>query len=87
MVTFNKKEGFSNLYDSFSVTITGGKDEYIETIKNLLFVLSNCDSSVNLSQMELYNICNLISCMLPENEQIINMDDVELLKQIKKKSV
>lgn len=82
MVTFNKDK----IASSFTVTIEGDKTEYIETIKSILFLLGQYQSDILLTQDKLYFLTNLVSCMLPEDEQIISKDDVNLLKQIKKKA-
>jgi|GEM_PF-6181278 hypothetical protein len=78
MVEFSKKEKF----DYFSVTIEGDKDEYIETVKSLLTFMHSVEDEFATRNTRYY-ICNLIKGLLPDCDQIINMEDVELLKSIK----
>ena len=89
MVTFNKykDESICTATESFTVTIFGDESEYIETIKSILFIMSTFDKDAIFPQSDLNYLCNLVSCMLPDSEQIINKVDINLLKQIKKKSI
>ena len=87
MVTFNKNknEMCNNLDESYTITVMGDKWEYIDTIKAILTILAYHNSDIEFTQNELYYLCNLVSCMLPDGEQVISMEDVELLKRIKEK--
>lgn len=79
MVRFNEGK-----IGSFTVTIEGQQDNYIETIKSLLYIISVTTDRDFLSQKELYDVCRLISDMLPDPNQIINPEDAALLKELKK---
>lgn len=66
----------------FTVTIKGNNEDYIELLKVLLdtvFNLNDGESSYN----DRYYICNLIKNMLPSKDQIVNIEDANMLKQIK----
>lgn len=79
MIQFKKNEKGQ---DCFSFDVIGGKMEYIETIKALLFFTGHCQSGYDPTS-ELYYICNLIEGMLPEENQVISLEDAELLQNIK----
>ena len=75
MVQFN---GNAN----FNITVDGDRGGYIELLEVLL------DSIAYPSDTESYNkdryvICNLIKSMLPSENQIVNIEDADMLKQIK----
>ena len=86
MVTFNENKAVPGMIESFTVTISGDKDAYIETIRTILLLLGQYQSDIELRQSDLYYICNLIDYMLPDSDQVINKNDVELLNQIKEKA-
>jgi len=69
---------------SFSVTIDGCKSTYVDTIKALLVAMKAGDRNL-LNESDIHLICNLIDSMLPDEEQIIDLQDIELLKQLKTK--
>ncbi|NDV79860.1 hypothetical protein [Dysgonomonas sp. 511] len=75
MVKFNKD-------NTFSVSIEGCGDTYIDTIKALLSYIGYDDGDI-LTKDERYYISNLIASMLPNPEQIINSEDIELLRAAK----
>lgn len=69
----------------FTISVDGDKDDYIETLQALLRavqVLSNEDSTEN----ECFYLTNLIRGMLPNYKQVINIDEVEKLEEIKQQN-
>lgn len=74
MVKFNND-------NTFTVSIEGENYTYVDTIKSLLAHASYANDLI--SDNERYCINNLIASMLPHPEQIINSEDVELLKKVK----
>jgi hypothetical protein len=70
-VIFSMDEGLS----LFTVSIFGGYDDYLNTIKVLMSTLQNCDNK--LSRLETYLICNLISDMLPSYNQMKILYDIQ----------
>lgn len=81
MVKFGKIEE----RETFSVSVQGDKYDYIATIKSLLSIMSAIPETSYVSK-DAYYICNLIDGMLPNEQQIINLDEAEYLKTIKEQN-
>ena len=78
MVQFNES--------GFTVTVNGGKSEYLETIETLLNVIIHPNDGESSSD-ERYILCNLIKNMLPSESQIVNEDEVKMLRRIKQDNI
>jgi hypothetical protein len=65
----------------FTLSITGSKEKYIDTVKALLFYLGQADDNTITNQWERHNLCSLISDMLPDEDQIINTEEYKILKE------
>lgn len=85
MVKFNQSNG-KGTPDSFTITAKGQKDEYIETIQALTNVLGGVEADF-LTDRDRYLICSLIADMLPNPEQIVDIEDMELLTKAKKNRI
>lgn len=72
----------NNNKECFSFDVIGNQTVYIDTIKALLFFLGHCNADYEVNN-ELYCISNLIDGMLPDESQIINLEDVELFQKFK----
>lgn len=70
--------------DNFTFTVDGEKEVYINTIKALLSVLGSIENNL-ISVDERYLICNLISGMLPDDQQIANIEDIKELNTIQER--
>lgn len=80
MIQF-KKEG---IHTFFSLEIENfDREDYIKTIKSFLYFLQNYNHQAGEAQHETYHVCRLIEEMLPEADQIISIDEIELFKQYK----
>ncbi len=77
MVQFQKNE---QDFDTFSITILGDKEGYINLMKSLLTMIRLAPINKNELFDEFYDVCNLLTCMLPDKEQIISLEDAKLLK-------
>ena len=75
MVQFN---GNSN----FSITVAGDRGDYIELLETLLDSIAYPDDGESYNK-DRYVICNLIKSLLPSENQIVNIEDADILKQIK----
>lgn len=75
MVKFDKN-------NSFTVSIEGESAVYVDTIKALIAYLGNTDDNY-ISNNERFCVANLLTSMLPNPEQIINSEDIELLRVAK----
>jgi hypothetical protein len=84
MVRFEKDK---NGEDIFTLSIKGEPEKYIAIIKSLLYYLSMADDSVIIHQSERYDICSLISDMLPNEKQIISSEEYEIFQQFKAKNI
>lgn len=82
MIRFDK---VNNRSENFSISIQGDKHDYIETIKAILSVLSKMPEESYVSQ-EVYYMCNLIESLLPDERQIVNLDEAEYLQAIKEQN-
>lgn len=79
MVQFNEN---TDKMQVFTASITGDKEDYLSTIKTLLNIISGYRED-NFDQSDLYNICNLIKGMLPDEKQIVSLEDAQYLEAIK----
>jgi len=59
----------NNELSSFTIEMEGSSYEYLSTVKSLLRMLGNVEDGL-IDQSERMNVCNLIACMLPSDEQI-----------------
>lgn len=82
MVRFGNDES-NPLLENFTVTIEGCKCTYIQTLKALVEALAACNKEA-LTDNEFYSICNLIACMLPDETQVLNPEEVKLFEELKK---
>lgn len=80
MIQFSKD---NNGRESFTIRFDGCREEYISIVKSMLFFMGNCQYNGEINQ-ETYNMCRLIDSMLPDANQIITKEDIEILKQAKK---
>lgn len=79
VVQFNKN---NNGRDSFTFSVMGDKDDYIETMKSILHYLSSIDNDFdNHNYRNL--MCNLLESMLPDASQIVSPATATLLEQLK----
>ena len=79
MVQFKKND--KNI-DTFSFDVIGSQMVYVETIKALLFFMGHCQSGCDMTS-EAYYMCNLIEGMLPDERQIISVEDADLFEKFK----
>jgi hypothetical protein len=68
-VIFNFDERFTRP-QSYTVTIQGDTDEYINTIKSLISLIRNVKEDM-INPDQICDVCDLIIDMLPLPEQII----------------
>ncbi len=80
MVQFNEN---TDKMQVFTASITGDKEDYLSTIKTLLNIISGYRED-NFDQNDLYNVCNLIKGMLPDEKQIVSLEDAQYLEAIKR---
>lgn len=72
----------NNGRDSFTFSVMGDKDDYIETMKSILHYLSSIDNDFdNHNYRNL--MCNLLESMLPDASQIVSPATATLLEQLK----
>lgn len=81
MVQFNKN---NNGCDTFTFSVIGDANEYIETMQALLKCLGSIDDGFIL-QDDRSVITNLLIGMLPDASQLISPTDAILLQQFKSK--
>lgn len=62
---------------AYTVTILGDRSNYLETIKTLLYMMGR-ESNSDLSSKDINVMCNLIESMLPDERQIINLDEMKM---------
>jgi hypothetical protein len=67
-VIFNVHKEYKGI-ESFTVTISGDQDQYIRTIKSLLSLMMNVKDDMR-DPDDIFDICSLITDMLPTPEQI-----------------
>lgn len=72
--------------DTFSFDVVGGQMVYVETIKALLFFMGHCQSGYDMTS-EAYYMCNLIEGMLPDERQIISIEDADLFEKLKEQKL
>lgn len=65
--------------NSFTITVDG---DSLSTIHTLLDALAYFDKNV-IDDIHRHHLCNLIASMLPNEGQIINEEDAELLEKVK----
>lgn len=61
------------------------KTNYMDTIKAILRCMGNVDKEL-LTEDERFWLCSLVSEMLPSDEQIMNVEDIERLREYDKKA-
>lgn len=79
MVQFDKKDG----EPVFTASIRGDKKDYLDTIKTLLNIVGRASEDL-LNENDRYNIGTLIEDMLPDERQIVSLEDAQYLEAIKR---
>ena len=68
-VTFNFDKRYQRPV-SYTITINGDQDQYLTMIKSLLSLIRNVNEDM-LSHDQICDVCDLITDMLPTEDQII----------------
>lgn len=71
MVTFSIRK--SGAIDSFTITVPGDESIYIDTLATISTIFSRLDTNSQLTNDEIYCLCNLLESMLPTHKQL-NID-------------
>ncbi len=85
-VIFNEtkdRQGYS--HESFTVTIEGGTADYLDTIKALLNTLIWMDAEMITHQPTRHSVCALILGMLPSEEQMEKLAEMQNIKNLTNK--
>ena len=80
MIKFNK--GKEITLDTYTIQREGDKLDYLDTINALLTLICLVPKE-DVNSCEINEICRLIKDMLPDESQIIDAEDAELLKILK----
>lgn len=84
-MVFNKVQGKLVSHESFTVTVRGDYSDYLLLIRSLLDAMVFMDESMITDQPMRHAICDLIADMLPSEEQMEKLAEMQNIKNLTNK--